>query len=89
MRTALGTPPPAAELPTPYVDWIALLESLLTSVQEAGELRHGVVPARAAQSLVSAFFGSQHVSDVLSGCRDVVERWRDLSLLLFRALQAA
>jgi AcrR family transcriptional regulator len=88
-RLQIERPHIDAELPTPYVDWIALLESLLTSAQEAGELRHGVVPAKAARSLVSAFFGSQHVSDVLSGRRDVVERWRDLSFLLFQALQAA
>ncbi|GGQ41292.1 ScbR family autoregulator-binding transcription factor [Streptomyces mutabilis] len=77
-----------AELPTPYVDWISLLESLLTSAQEAGELRPGVVPAKAAHSLVAAFFGSQHVSDVLSGRADVAARWQDLSELLFQALRS-
>ncbi|MFJ8646018.1 ScbR family autoregulator-binding transcription factor [Streptomyces sp. NPDC093546] len=87
-RLQLERPQIDAELPTPYVDWIALLESLLTSAQEAGELRPGVVPAKAARSLVSAFFGSQHVSDVLSGRADVVTRWQDLSELLFRAIRA-
>ncbi|MEV7210951.1 MULTISPECIES: ScbR family autoregulator-binding transcription factor [unclassified Streptomyces] len=87
-RLQLERPQIDVELPTPYVDWVSLLESLLTSAQEAGELRAGVEPGRAARSLVSAFFGSQHVSDVLSGRADVVERWRDLSGLLFRSIRA-
>ncbi|MFF8866338.1 ScbR family autoregulator-binding transcription factor [Streptomyces sp. NPDC015139] len=87
-RLQLERPQIEAELPTPYVDWISLLESLLVSAQEAGELRPGVEPGPAARSLVSAFFGSQHVSDVLSGRADVVRRWRDLSDLLFRAIRA-
>ncbi|MBN0047147.1 TetR/AcrR family transcriptional regulator [Streptomyces actuosus] len=87
-RLQLERPHIDAELPTPYVDWVSLLESMLTSAEELGELRPGVTPGRAARSLVSAFFGSQHVSDVLSGRADVVERWRDLSDLLFRAIRA-
>ncbi|MEU6505028.1 ScbR family autoregulator-binding transcription factor [Streptomyces sp. NPDC046942] len=87
-RLQIERPQIDAELPTPYVDWIALLRSLLTAAEEAGELRPGVEPERAARSLVSAFFGSQHVSDVLSGRADVVARWADLSELLFRAIRA-
>ncbi|MCF2436661.1 hypothetical protein LV779_30825 [Streptomyces thinghirensis] len=87
-RLQIERPQIDAELPTPYVDWISLLETLLTSAREAGELRAGVDPSRAAHSLVSAFFGSQHVSDVLSGRLDVVSRWRDLSALLFAAVRA-
>ncbi|WP_333763875.1 ScbR family autoregulator-binding transcription factor [Streptomyces sp. IBSBF 2390] len=87
-RLQLERPQIDAELPTPYVDWISLLESLLVSAREAGELRPGVDPGPAARSLVSAFFGSQHVSDVLSGRADVVRRWRDLGDLLFRSIRA-
>lgn len=86
-RLQIERPHIDAELPTPYVDWVSLLESLLTSAQGAGELRADVVPGHAARALVSAFFGSQHVSDVLSGRADVVARWRDLSELLFRAMR--
>jgi AcrR family transcriptional regulator len=86
-RLQIERPQIDVALPTPYVDWVSLLESLLTSAQEAGEVRADVVPGHAARSLVSAFFGSQHVSDVLSGRADVVARWRDLSDLLFRALR--
>lgn len=87
-RLQIERPQIDAELPTPYVDWISLLESLLTSAREAGELRPGVTPAAAARSLVSAFFGSQHVSDVLNGRADVVRSWQDLGGLLFRAIRA-
>ncbi|MYS46027.1 TetR family transcriptional regulator [Streptomyces sp. SID5998] len=88
-RLQLERPHIDAELPTPYVDWVAMLESLLAAAQEMGELRPGVERGKAARSLVSAFFGSQHVSDVLSGRSDVVERWADLSDLLFRAIRVA
>jgi AcrR family transcriptional regulator len=87
-RLQLERPQIDAELPTPYVNWVSLLESLLRSAKDLGELRADVEPGRAARSLVSAFFGSQHVSDVLNDRADVVERWKDLSDLLFRALRA-
>ncbi len=77
-----------AELPTPYVDWIELLASLLVAAQEAGELREGVSPQAAARSLVSAFFGAQHISDVLHGRTDVVDRWAETSELLVYAIRA-
>ncbi|MER5887822.1 ScbR family autoregulator-binding transcription factor [Streptomyces sp. NPDC001941] len=88
-RLQIERPHIDAELPTPYVDWIALIESLLNAARQDGELRPGVDPARTAHALVSAFFGSQHVSDVLSGRADVVPRWGDLGDLLFRAIRAA
>ncbi|NEB36895.1 helix-turn-helix transcriptional regulator [Streptomyces sp. SID14515] len=87
-RLQIERPQIDAELPTPYVDWVSLLESLLTAAREAGELRPGVDPTAAARALVSAFFGSQHVSDVLSGRADVVQRWRELGGLLFAAIKA-
>ncbi|MCX4665741.1 ScbR family autoregulator-binding transcription factor [Streptomyces sp. NBC_01381] len=87
-RLQIERPQIDVELPTPYVDWIARIESLLTSAREAGELRAGVAPDEAARSLVSAFFGSQHVSDVLNSRADVVPRWQELSALLFHAIRA-
>ncbi|MGW2283030.1 ScbR family autoregulator-binding transcription factor [Streptomyces sp. NPDC001770] len=87
-RLQIERPQIDAELPTPYVDWIALLSSLLTSALDAGDLRPGIAPDEAARALVSAFFGSQHVSDVLSGRADVVQRWQSLGVLLFRAIRS-
>lgn len=86
-RLQIERPQIDAELPTPYVDWTELLESLLVAAREAGELRDGVRPQAAARSLVSAFFGAQHISDVLHGRTDVVERWAESSELLFHAIR--
>ncbi|MFF0541157.1 hypothetical protein ACWDF1_38590 [Streptomyces coelicoflavus] len=64
------------------IDWLGRhIRAEIALVDRAGEVE-------VARSLVSAFFGSQHVSDVLSGRADVVERWRDLSGLLFRSIRA-
>lgn len=87
-RLQIERPQIDAELPTPYVDWTELLEALLASAAKAGELRDGVSPAAAARSLVSAFFGTQHISDVLHGRTDVVDRWAESSELLFYAIRA-
>ncbi|MFF3909994.1 ScbR family autoregulator-binding transcription factor [Streptomyces sp. NPDC001848] len=86
-RLQIERPQIDAALPTPYVDWTELLASLLASAQKAGELRHGVSPQAAARSLVSAFFGCQHISDVLHGRTDVLERWAEVSDLLFHAIR--
>ncbi|MEV6947636.1 ScbR family autoregulator-binding transcription factor [Streptomyces sp. NPDC051172] len=87
-RLQIERPQIDAELPTPYVDWTELLASLLVAARETGELRDGVSPEAAARSLVSAFFGVQHISDVLHGRTDVVERWAESSELLFHAIRA-
>ncbi|MCM3265203.1 TetR/AcrR family transcriptional regulator [Streptomyces thermoviolaceus] len=87
-RLQIERPQIDAELPTPYVDWTDLLTSLLTSAHEAGELRREVTPEAAARSLVAAFFGAQHISDVLHGRTDVVERWAEVGGLLYHAIRA-
>ncbi|MFM9615539.1 hypothetical protein [Streptomyces niveiscabiei] len=74
-------------MPTPYVDWTELLESLLAAA-EAGEPRDGLSPQAVARVLVSAFFGAQHISDVLLGRTDVVDRWAESSDLLFHVVRA-
>ncbi|MFE7189281.1 ScbR family autoregulator-binding transcription factor [Kitasatospora sp. NPDC057541] len=88
-RLQIERPQIDAELPTPYVDWTQLLATLLVRAEEAGELRAGVSPQAAARSLVAAFFGTQHISDVLHERTDVVERWSETAELLFRAIGAA
>jgi AcrR family transcriptional regulator len=87
-RLQIERPQIDAELPTPYVDWTELLTSLLLAAREAGELRQGVVPGAAARSLVAAFFGAQHISDVLHDRTDVIERWAEVSELLFHSIRA-
>ncbi|MEO3754415.1 ScbR family autoregulator-binding transcription factor [Streptomyces sp. B6B3] len=73
-------------LPTPYLHWTTLLTSLLTVASAAGELRPGVDPEAAARCLVAAFFGTQRVSDALTGREDLPHRWRETRDLLFPAL---
>ncbi|MEU1480948.1 ScbR family autoregulator-binding transcription factor [Streptomyces sp. NPDC005760] len=87
-RLQIERPQIDAQLPTPYLDWTELLESLLVSARERGELREEVRPAAAARSLVAAFFGTQHISDVLHDRADVVDRWAEASELLFGAIRA-
>ncbi len=74
-------------LPTPYTHWTQLLTSLLTMASSAGELRPGVPPEAAARCLVAAFFGTQRVSDALTGRADLSHRWRETHDLLFPALR--
>ncbi len=87
-RLQVERPQIDAELPTPYVDWTELLAGLLSRAEALGELRAGVRPRTAARSLVAAFFGTQHISDVLHERAYVVERWSDTAELLFRAIRA-
>ncbi len=87
-RLQIERPQIGAELPTPYVDWTELLASLLAGAEAAGELRAGVSPQAAARSLVAAFFGTQHISDVLHERADLVERWSETAELLVRAIRA-
>jgi AcrR family transcriptional regulator len=87
-RLQIERPHIDVELPTPYVDWTQLLASLLVAARDEGQVREGVSPEAAARSLVSAFFGAQHISDVLSRRADVVERWTETSELLFHAIRA-
>ncbi|MEV0193191.1 ScbR family autoregulator-binding transcription factor [Kitasatospora purpeofusca] len=87
-RLQVERPQIEAELPIPYLDWTELLTGLLTRAEALGELRAGVRPRVAARSLVAAFFGAQHISDVLRERADIVERWAETAELLFRAIRA-
>ncbi|MFE7560832.1 ScbR family autoregulator-binding transcription factor [Kitasatospora sp. NPDC057500] len=87
-RLQIERPQIDAELPTPYVDWTRLLATLLARAEAAGELHPEVSPQAAARSLVAAFFGTQHISDVLHDRVDIVERWEETAELLFRSIRA-
>jgi hypothetical protein len=76
-------------LPTPYVGWIDLLTSLLTEAEQAGQLRPGVLPAAAARTVVSAFFGMQHVSNSLHKRVDLLERWQEVRQICVYSLRAS
>ncbi|MGW5775059.1 ScbR family autoregulator-binding transcription factor [Streptomyces sp. NPDC003863] len=76
-----------AELPEPYVGWEDYLSRLIGEAKDAGQLRAGVEPRAAARVLVSAFFGMQHISDVLSGRKDLTERHQELQTVLVEGLR--
>ncbi|MEV6977154.1 ScbR family autoregulator-binding transcription factor [Kitasatospora sp. NPDC093806] len=87
-RLQLERPRTDAELPTPYVDLTELLAALLVRAEQAGELHREVSPYAAARSLVAAFFGTQHISDVLHERAHLAERWSETAELMFRAIRA-
>jgi AcrR family transcriptional regulator len=68
-RSQIGQP-----IHMPYVDWIATSTDLYRTAAEQGELRPGVDPAALARASVAGFQGVQHVSGILAGHDDVVDR---------------
>ena len=60
-----------ADMPTPFVGWMAILRDLFSRARREGQLRPGVLPAATARALVGGFFGIQHVSDVLTNRTDL------------------
>lgn len=77
-----------AELPRPYLGWQAMLTEMLTEAAEAGQLRPGTDPAALARVLVSSFFGLQHISDVLTGRADLMERYTEMRDIVFLGVTA-
>ncbi|WP_035791765.1 ScbR family autoregulator-binding transcription factor [Kitasatospora mediocidica] len=77
-----------APLPEPYVGWTERVATLLHDARAAGELRSGVDPDEAAAFLVAAFFGLQHISEVLNHRKDIVKRWHAMRDLTFYSLRA-
>ncbi|MGW4640941.1 ScbR family autoregulator-binding transcription factor [Sphaerisporangium sp. NPDC004334] len=76
-------------LPEPYVEWISTLSTLLAKASGAGQLREGMDPESAAYILVSAFFGLQHLCDVLNRRADLPRRWAEMSRLLYPSIAAS
>ncbi|MCM1970562.1 ScbR family autoregulator-binding transcription factor [Streptomyces sp. NPDC002812] len=77
-----------AELPRPYLGWQGMLTEMLTEAAEAGQLRPGTDPAALARVLVSSFFGLQHISDVLTGRADLMERYTEMRDIVFLGVTA-
>lgn len=77
-----------ATLPTPFVDRIATVRTLLDRAREQGDLAPRVDPSAAARSIVGAFFGLHTVADALSAREDIEEDLTQLWSLLLPALLA-
>ncbi|MER7181896.1 ScbR family autoregulator-binding transcription factor [Streptomyces hyaluromycini] len=76
------------DLPEPYVGWEDYLTNLVEEIDKAGELRPGITPRGAARVLVAAFFGMQHISDVLTRRADLSERYGELRHVVLEGLRA-
>jgi hypothetical protein len=61
-------------MPVPYIGYNHLVASWLKEAKGIGQLAPDVDPDALAQVLVSAFFGAQHISWVLSDRQDLPER---------------
>lgn len=60
-----------ADMPTPFVGWVAELQTMFGKARRDGLLAPGVIPVAAARALVGGFFGVQHVSETLTGRQDL------------------
>jgi AcrR family transcriptional regulator len=65
-------------LPTPFVSYTELVRQLLDEADELGQLQPGTSPEALARVLVAAFFGAQHISWVLHGRKDIMERVQEV-----------
>lgn len=63
-----------AELPVPFVDWIATTEGFLQEERVDGRLVEGLDVSRTAWQIVASFFGTQDVSNQLADRRDLDDR---------------
>ncbi|MFD5897773.1 ScbR family autoregulator-binding transcription factor [Streptomyces sp. NPDC060366] len=77
-----------ASLPSPFEGWIETVVGLLEEAGREGVLTPSVIPRKAGNVVVYAFFGLHMVSDALDGREQIEERLHDLWLLLLPALQA-
>jgi AcrR family transcriptional regulator len=83
-RSLIGT-----DLPRPYVGWQELLAGLATEARTAGQLRADTNPHALARVIVAAFFGMQHISDMLTGREDLIERYTEVRDAIFKGVTTA
>jgi AcrR family transcriptional regulator len=62
------------ELPEPFVGWLAMLTRLFETARERGQVRENVIPAAAAELMVSFFYGAQGISEYFTHRQDLLRR---------------
>jgi AcrR family transcriptional regulator len=81
----------SAAMPRPYVEWIKRVTKLAQAAKDNGELAPEVDSADVGNVVVGMFFGAQHVSQALTGRRDLKRRldqfWK-LTLPAIKAIKA-
>lgn len=75
-----------AELPTPFIGWVARLTEQLRAAEAEGLLRPGIDCGAAARAIVAGYFGLQEMSVRLASGRDVAQRLREWWQLFLPAL---
>jgi AcrR family transcriptional regulator len=88
MRLAVERAVVKGEMPHEFEGWVASIASLLTDARKQRLLRKGIKPEQAASVLASAFFGVQHVSDMLSERKDLEARLDEFWKMFLIALAA-
>jgi AcrR family transcriptional regulator len=78
-----------AELPTPFVGWVARLTELIERAQAEALVTAGLDCGAAARAVVAGYFGLQEMSARLSGGKDVAERLREWWRLFLPAITDA
>jgi AcrR family transcriptional regulator len=66
------------DMPMPYVGYQKAVTDALQRAKDAGELPQNTVPSALARVVVSAFFGAQHISWVLSDRADITDRTEEI-----------
>ncbi|WP_431245511.1 ScbR family autoregulator-binding transcription factor [Leifsonia xyli] len=73
----------------PYQDWLRASEDLFRRAAEQGDLRPEVDPAMLAAVVVAAYTGVQLVSETFTGRKDLVQRVRELWIVLLPGIVPA
>ncbi|WP_431218774.1 ScbR family autoregulator-binding transcription factor [Leifsonia xyli] len=73
----------------PYQDWLRTSEDLFRRATEQGDLRPEVDPAMLAAVVVASYTGVQLVSETFTGRKDLVQRVRELWIVLLPGIVPA
>lgn len=89
IRLTLETGTFQLPMPTPYQEWIEIIEQLLRRSVDTQDLDSTVSPRKVAEFLAPAFTGVQLVSQVLTGREDLQAQVQNMWELLLPALVPA